>query len=67
MSKRKTFPYRYVMHVYSDGSTAPWHTRNDHLYTARYGPIQTPLRECTETELADILAEQARLQGDTRP
>lgn len=65
--------HRWVMHVWSDGSASPWHTRNDELYRARYGvypaavrvpkPDGAPTRrECTPEELAEILEEQERFR-----
>lgn len=63
--------HRWVMHVWSDGSVTPWHTRNDERCCALYGtypaavrvpkPDGAPVRrECTLEELAEILAEQER-------
>lgn len=66
MNRCKTFPHRWVMHMWSNGDVSSWNTRNDHLYAARYGgdlAATRERRECTQDELQEILDEQARFQA----
>lgn len=61
MNRCATLPYRYVMHMWSNGVT-PWNTRTDHKHDAMYGgdlAATRERRECTAAELAEIEAEKA--------
>lgn len=62
MTRAPTFPHRWVMEEWPDQPRA-WHTRNDHLYFARYNEDLAATRnrrECTPEELAEIHAEYSQ-------